>query len=60
MAKKHPRWWLDAILKFGKLEDVARKYHVMATLPNTGVEKNNGMPFWSTTRPTYTKPRSYG
>jgi len=22
------------------LEDVARKYHVMAALPNTGVEKN--------------------
>jgi len=42
-----------------KLEDVARKYHVMAALPNIGVEKN-GVPFSATTRPTYTKPGSYG
>ena len=42
-----------------KLEDVARKYHVMAALPNIGVEKN-GAPFSATTRPTYTKPGSYG
>jgi len=33
---------------------VARKYHMMAALPNIGVEKI--VPFSATTRPTYMKP----
>jgi len=40
-----------------QLEDVARKYHMMtmAALMNIGLGKNV-----TTTRPTYTKPGSYG
>ena len=36
-----------------QLQNVARKYHVMAA-------KKNGAPFSATTRPTYTKLGSYG
>jgi len=42
-----------------QLEDVARKYHVMAALSNTGVEKN-GAPFSATTRQTYMKSGIHG
>jgi len=41
------------------LEDAAQKYHVMTALLSISVEKN-GAPFSATTRPTYTKPGSYG
>jgi len=35
-----------------QVENVAQKYHVMAALPNIGVDKN-GAPFLAAIRPTY-------
>ena len=43
-----------------KLEDAARKYHVLAALLNMGVEKTARCSQQLHTRPTYTKPGSYG
>ena len=40
--------------KWRKPEDVARKYHVIAALPNRPIGGKNGVPFSATTRPMYT------